>query len=197
MWAQSLFFTVLLTLGMILSSCGNGQFSANSASDSVDHSASSEQGIIAPDSKDSVAGGKVEVAPPNQEEREAIKACHKSWGKVPPSEFQEVRKIFAAVSVLSDGLVLQDFAQTSEPMLTIIHAGVNVGGNPVWQFANQNGWYCIVTAVNVATNLTVRMSRNARLADSKVSVRVGSNVDGEVSAIGVHVGSNVNVEWLD
>lgn len=145
----------------------------------------------------SVEGGTVVLEPPTEKEKESIANCSKAWGQEPPVSFEKVRKIYASVSIASSGVTLQDKAQTTGPSLTLLYAGVNVGGTPTWELTNPSGWYCIIVTVNVKTELTVRLAQTARLADSKVAVNVGSQTEGEaVSAIGVNVGSNVKVERL-
>jgi len=197
----------------LLLACGSGEFRGQDASDARSASAvrgsqgngldslestSSERNIdsktIAPDTKDA---GKVTIGDPTKSEKKAIASCNKSWGDKAIKNFSQVRKIYAAVSVNGNGVTLQDTAQTSEPMLTIVYAGVNVGGDSTWRLENRNGWYCIMTSVNVGTNLTVRLARNAKLADSRISVNVGSNVASDFGAIGVHVGSDVKVQLID
>ncbi|MFW7380041.1 MAG: hypothetical protein ACOH5I_14605 [Oligoflexus sp.] len=204
---------ILSTMAFILMmlACKHGQFSGKGSSDTIESPTPSqnngqiveegerEERKQTDDNKDSDKGdiGRVEVGLPNKNEKKAIAACNKAWGDQAINNFSTVRKIYAAVSVGGIGTTVKDTKQTNQPMLTVVHAGVNVGGSPVWQLENQNGWYCIVTAVNVGAKLTVRLAKNAKLADSKVAVNVGSSVSDEFSAIGVHVGSNIKVERID
>ncbi len=191
---------IVLSAGL-LSGCGSAGFLGLSSSKGSGSSSLIGNSGDAMDPKvvgpDSVEGGEVVLEPPTEKEKDAIGKCAKGWGQEPPVSFEKVRKIYASVSVGSSGTTLLDKAQTSGPSLTLLYAGVNVGGTPTWELTNPNGWYCIVVTVNVGTELTVKLAQQARLADSKVAVNVGSKSEGEaVSAIGVNVGSNVKVERL-
>lgn len=141
-----------------------------------------------------VTGGKVVIEPVNEKEEKAIANCAKAWGgQVPPYSKDGVRKISALVSVASRGVVLSDQQKTEQPQLTILYSAVTVAGTPEWELLNPNGWYCIVSAVNVGTILTVNIDKDAHLADSAVGVNVASDVDSSISAIGVNVGSKIKV----
>jgi 4-diphosphocytidyl-2C-methyl-D-erythritol kinase len=123
-----------------------------------------------------------------------VAQCITKWGKVPfTGTFTNVRRIKAAVSVYGIGNVINDVNQTTQPMLVLIDAGVNVMGNPVYNLLNNNGYYCMKVNVNVQTDLDINLACNAKLADNSVQVNVASEVDSETSVIGVNVGSNVQV----
>lgn len=141
-----------------------------------------------------VKGGDVEITPPTEQEKYDIQKCARAWGQQPPVSIENVRKIKASVSIGSTGITLRDEANTSEPVLTLLYAGVNVGGSPTWELLNPQGWYCIVVNVNVGTKLTVKISKDAKLADSKVAVNVDSQTNGTTAAVGVNVGSEIIVE---
>ncbi len=186
-------------LAVALNGCGKAGFMGLTGSDKsgskptlIGQSGDAlDPNVVGPDS---VKGGTVVLEPPTEKEKESIGNCSKAWGIAPPVSFEVVRKIHASVSVGSSGVTLEDKAQTSGPSLTLLYAGVNVGGTPIWELTNPNGWYCIVVTVNVGTDLTVRLAQSGRLADSKVAVNVGSQTDGSISAVGVNVGSNIKVE---
>jgi hypothetical protein len=127
-------------------------------------------------------------------EQVQVAQCITKWGKVPfTGTFTNVRRIKAAVSVYGIGNVINDVNQTTQPMLVLIDAGVNVMGNPVYNLLNNNGYYCMKVNVNVQTDLDINLACNAKLADNSVQVNVASEVDSETSVIGVNVGSNVQV----
>ena len=113
-------------------------------------------------------------------------------GQLPP-KFKYYHKIVAQVSVFGVGTAINDQLRTDGPALTLVVAGVNVGGTPIYNFLNPNGYYCIKVGVNVMTNLTVNVHCNARLADSKINVNVGSTVSDTTAGIGVAVMSTINV----
>jgi hypothetical protein len=127
-------------------------------------------------------------------EQVQVAQCITKWGKVPfTGTFTNVRRIKAAVSVYGIGNVINDVNQTTQPMLVLIDAGVNVMGNPVYNLLNNNGYYCMKVNVNVKTDLDINLACNAKLADNSVQINVASEVDSETSVIGVNVGSNVQV----
>ena len=195
----SRFVPITMILILLSQGCGDSGFKGQNGTASQAFATPSENDDSLDESKvgqGTVEGGEVEIAPPNEKEIEAIGNCSQAWGLEAPPEFESIRKIKANVSIGSSGTTLSDLAKTDSPSFTLIYAAVTVGGEPVWQLTNPNGWYCIVVAVNVATNLTVQLDQNGKLADSKVSVNVGSEVDENISAVGVNVGSNVTVERL-
>lgn len=127
----------------------------------------------------------------------ALQRCLASWKNLPfAPAITDYKRIYAAVSVGSNAVVIDDTAQTSAPQLILVSASVNVGGSPIYNLRNQNGFYCMKVGVNVNTNLTVNLACNARLADSKL--QVGVNSSGTANAgIGVNVGSDVTVQDVD
>ena len=127
-------------------------------------------------------------------EQVQVAQCITKWGKVPfTGTFTNVRRIKAAVSVYGIGSVINDVAQTAQPMLVLIDAGVNVMGNPTYNLLNNNGYYCMKVNVNVKTDFDINLACNAKLADNSVQVNVASEVNSETSVIGVNVGSDVQV----
>lgn len=127
-------------------------------------------------------------------EQVQVAQCITKWGKVPfTGTFTNVRRIKAAVSVYGIGNVINDVAQTAQPMLVLIDAGVNVMGNPTYNLLNNNGYYCMKVNVNVKTDFDINLACNAKLADNSVQVNVASEVNSETSVIGVNVGSDVQV----
>ncbi len=126
-------------------------------------------------------------------EVDQISTCLQKWGQVPFSGAVSVRRIYAAVTVGGFGVAVNDVTQTSGPALILVDAGVNVGGAPVYNMLNNNGYYCMKVNVNVNTAFTVNLACQAHLADNSVQVNVGSSVGGTTSAIGVNVNSNVTV----
>ena len=127
-------------------------------------------------------------------EQVQVAQCITKWGRVPfTGTFTNVRRIKAAVSVYGIGSVINDTVQTSSPALILVDAGVNVMGNPVYNFMNNNGYYCMKVNVNVQTDLDINLACNAKLADNSVQVNVASTTNSETGVIGVNVGSNVQV----
>jgi hypothetical protein len=125
---------------------------------------------------------------------DALHKCMAKWKNLPFDQtIDNYNKIAASVTVGGFGNAINDTEPTDEPWLTLITAGVNVGGAPTYRLLNPNGYYCIKVNVNVLTNLTIELHCNARLADSKVNVAVISEQDDATAEVGVHVLSDIDV----
>lgn len=128
------------------------------------------------------------------EENSAVKKCLVKWGKVPFGTTIDVRKINAAVTVGGFGTAINDTVKTQEPQLVLIKAAVNVGSVVEYNLLNPNAYYCMVANVNVDSDLTINLSCQARLADTKVLVNTnGSTSPDGVADVGVNVGSKVTL----
>lgn len=138
----------------------------------------------------------IDIPNADGDDLDALHKCFEKWGQVPFSGTTYVRKIKASVTVGGIGNAINDTTRTSSPSLVLVSAAVNVGGAPVYQLKNPNGYYCIKVNVNVGTNLNINLHCNARLADSKVGVNVGSVMNDDTSSIGVHVGSQISVNTI-
>jgi hypothetical protein len=127
----------------------------------------------------------------------ALHRCLSQWKNHPfTGTVTNYQRIYASVTVGGFGNAINDDERTDEPFLTLIDAGVNVGGAPVYNLMNPNGYYCMKVNVNVQTALTINLHCNARLADSRVNVNVGSTQNDSTSAVGVHVLSTVDVKTV-
>jgi hypothetical protein len=139
------------------------------------------------------------VPPPTIPEAEegdldALHKCLAKWKNNPfKGKVDNYQKINASVSVGGFGNLINDTERTDEPFLVLVEAGVNVGGAPIYNLLNPNGYYCIKVNVNVLTALTVNLHCHARLADQQVNVNVGSGQNDTTSTVGVHVLSNITV----
>ena len=130
----------------------------------------------------------------DDDDLDALHKCMAKWKDIPFDQtIDNYDKIHASVTVGGFGNAVNDTKRTDEPWLTLITAGVNVGGEPVYRLLNPNGFYCIKVNVNVLTKLTIELHCNARLADSKVNVNVLSEQDDATAGVGVHVLSDVDV----
>lgn len=181
---------------------GSGSGSTDGGSASPDGSGGSSGG--ASSGGGSAGGGGSVVAPPhvvpgaNPTDTAAINRCLAKWKNNPfPATITNFKHIYAAISVNSNAVVVDDMAQTSVPQLILVDAGVSVGGNPIYNLRNQNGYYCMKVGVNVKTNLTINLACKARLTDSLAQVNVNSDSSAGTSAIGINVGSNVKVNTID
>ncbi|MCX6119019.1 MAG: hypothetical protein NT027_15900 [Proteobacteria bacterium] len=130
-------------------------------------------------------------------EVDQVAACIRKWKKVPfTGTFTNVKRIKASVSVYGIGNAINDVAQTSEPALILVDAGVNVMGTPTYNMLNHNGYYCMKVNVNVKTDLKINLECDAKLADTSVQVNVNSQTNSGTSVIGVNVGSTVMVDKM-
>jgi hypothetical protein len=83
------------------------------------------------------------------------------------------KNIYAGVSVMGTmAQSVSDTVATDKPTLTVIYAGVNVLGSTTWELLNPNGWYCVVTSVNVQGTINVKLKKGAHLAETMVNVNV-------------------------
>ena len=127
------------------------------------------------------------------EDAASLQNCLVKWRDNLPARFAYYRRIAASVSVYGYGTSINDQLRTDGPSLILVAAAVNVGGSPVYNLQNPNGYYCIKVGVNVLTSLQVNLNCAAHLADSKVNVNVGSTVNGTTVAVGVDVMSTIKV----
>lgn len=133
----------------------------------------------------------------DEDDLSALHKCLAQWKNNPfKGTVYNYQRIYASVSVGGIGNAISDSESTDEPYLILVDAGVNVGGAPVYNLMNKNGYYCMKVNVNVLTTLTVNLHCNARLADQRVNVNVGSAQNDTTSAVGVHVLSSVNVNTV-
>ena len=192
---------ILLTFA-ILFSCGNGSFSGNtnkSEAETDSTGASGEASISRETPTPDIPNQRVEKAPISEgNEAEHYKKCSQNFGKdAPLHDGAEVKKIYAAVSVLNRGFGIVDEEITSTPQVTLIYASVNVLSNIEYFLGNPNGYYCIISQTNVMSNLTVKIHQKAVLAANKVDVSVGGTKDQSIAVVDVDVGSEIKVERFD
>jgi hypothetical protein len=132
-------------------------------------------------------------------EQDAIGKCLAQWGSASPfgqSPTANFREIDAAVTVFGGGgYAVSDTDATNGPALILVHASVSVLGSANYLLMNPNGWYCIMTDVNVKSNSEIDLQCNAHLASNQVQVNVGSKAD-STGAVGVNVLSNVTVKRM-
>lgn len=188
----------LMFVCVSLSSCGEGNFARNGETSEASSANVSDGTEVTPPTKDEnapeVPASQEDVTElPTAEEKQSLVQCAKTWGE----EYTDgpVRKIKAAISILNSGYDLVDDVITSEPSTIIIYTSVNVLSTAEYYFGNPMGRYCIITQVNVLSDVTIKAHQNAALAGSKTQVSVGSDVSGENAAtVGVNVLSDVTVE---
>lgn len=127
---------------------------------------------------------------------DALNKCLAKWKEVPfPPNVTDYKKI-VSVTVGGYGVPVNDTVATTDPVLVLVVAGVNVGGAPVMNLLNPNAYYCMMVGVNVDTDLTVNLHCGAHLADPAINVNVGSEQDGQNALIGVDVNSKITVNTL-
>jgi len=128
------------------------------------------------------------------EDEHNLKSCENAWGKDAPVRTKEnVRVIRSTISVGSLGTEISDSEKTEKPKFVLIYSSITVGGAPEWNLLNPNGYYCIVSSINVGTVLTVNLDKSAHLADAKSSIDVGSKVEANIAENSINVGSQIKV----
>ena len=197
------------TLATALTACGGSNFAGNSKKTQADEAsgdatrsatATAPATSTAPGTGGSVGGAaSSDLAAPADAtpEQKAIGRCLAQWGKSAPfdaSIYQNYQHIDAAVSILGGGssYAVEDTQATDQPALIVVSAAVSVLGSTRYALMNPNGWYCIMTDVNVESKTEIDLQCKAHLAGSKVQVNVGSDADAN-SAVGVNVLSDVKV----
>ena len=87
-----------------------------------------------------------------------------------------VARSLNASSYKSGGIAIMDIETTLVPVLNVIHLD-SVYSDVMFQFLNQNGWYCIVSNNAEYSNVTIQRSCQAQMAEiepiSHVAVRSG------------------------
>lgn len=143
---------------------------------------------------DKCCGVNADPQPPRHDDGPDIAKCLAQWPNHPfQGSVVHYNKIYAAVAVGGYGNIIDDQKATSAPSLTVIDAGVNVFGHPVYNLQNPNGYYCIIANVNVLADLTVNIACNAHLAGAHVTVDVDSHQNQNPAIVGVSVLSSVDV----
>lgn len=124
-------------------------------------------------------------------DRDAVRACLKSWGQHPFVEGNlDYRTIAPSVRVFSSGVSVQDDRETAQPELVLIKPSVSVFSKSTIKLLNPQGWYCLKGKVAVFSAVDIQIDCRANLASSSDGATVlGSNDKRD----GVTVFGNSNV----
>ncbi|UCE90407.1 MAG: hypothetical protein JSW10_06245, partial [Pseudomonadota bacterium] len=99
-----------------------------------------------------------------------VKECLAAWGSRHPfrdTSQLRFRVVEGNVKVFGIGSNVTDKASTSYPQLILIKPAVNVMGKSTYNLMNPNGWYCLVSKVNVMASSTINLHCKAHIASSK------------------------------
>ncbi len=103
---------------------------------------------------------------------DSISSCLKAWGKHPFGNNPEYKTLATSVKVFGIGQNSTDSELTNSPSLVLVNPGVNVMGGTTIELLNPNGWYCLMSNVNVMGSLSIRAHCKAHLASATEGVTV-------------------------
>jgi hypothetical protein len=110
-------------------------------------------------------------------DRDALRACLKSWGQHPFVEGTlDYRTIAPSVRVFGAGVSVQDDRETAQPELVLVKPSVSVFARSTIKLLNPQGWYCLKGKVAVFSSVDIQLACRANLAASSDGATVlGSN----------------------
>jgi hypothetical protein len=110
-------------------------------------------------------------------DRDALRACLKSWGQHPFVEGGfDYRTIAPSVRVFGTGVSVQDDRETEQPELVLVKPSVSVFSRSTIKLLNPQGWYCLKGKVAVFSSVDIQIDCRANLASSSDGATVlGSN----------------------
>lgn len=110
-------------------------------------------------------------------DRDALRACLKSWGQHPFVEGNlDYRTIAPSVRVFGTGVSVQDDRETEQPELVLVKPSVSVFSRSTIKLLNPQGWYCLKGKVAVFSSVDIQINCRANLASSSDGATVlGSN----------------------
>jgi hypothetical protein len=104
---------------------------------------------------------------------EAVRVCLASW---PDHPFDANNPSFRSVSgkfkIFGIGEDINESVPTEKPELVLIHPNVSVMTGSSMTLMNPNGWYCLISKVNVMASTTINLHCKAHLASSKEGTTV-------------------------
>jgi len=117
---------------------------------------------------------------------EAVRVCLASW---PDHPFDANNPSFRSVSgkfkIFGIGEDINESTPTEKPELVLIHPNVSVMTGSSMTLMNPNGWYCLISKVNVMASSTINLHCKAHLASSKEGTTVlGGGDDKGVTVMG-------------
>ncbi|MBM4252001.1 MAG: hypothetical protein FJ146_08525 [Deltaproteobacteria bacterium] len=130
--------------------------------------------------------------------RTGINKCLTVWGANSPfNASSPYRNLGVSVNILGFGSTIEDTNVTAAPELVVIPVAVNVLTITKYRLLNPNGWYCMIADVGVGAAIGVDLHKTARLADSRVDVRILTAGSNGPATVDVHVLSAVKVRRVD
>ena len=117
---------------------------------------------------------------------EAVRVCLASWPDHPfDANNPSYRSVSGKVKIFGIGDDINESIPTEKPELVLIHPNVSVMTGSSMTLMNPNGWYCLISKVNVMASSTINLHCKAHLASSKEGTTVlGGGDDKGVTVMG-------------
>jgi hypothetical protein len=117
---------------------------------------------------------------------DAVRACFSSWPDHPfDANNPTYRSVSGGVKIFGIGEDINETVPTEKPELVLIHPNVSVMTGSTMTLMNPNGWYCLISKVNVMASSTINLHCKAHLASSKEGTTVlGGGDDQGVTVMG-------------
>lgn len=117
---------------------------------------------------------------------DAVRACLASWPNHPfDANNPSFRSVSGGVKIFGIGQDINESTPTEKPELVLIHPNVSIMTGSSMTLTNPNGWYCLVSKVNVMASSTINLHCKAHLASSKGGTTVlGGGDDQGVTVMG-------------
>ncbi len=116
----------------------------------------------------------------------AVRACLSSWPDHPfDANNPSYRSVSGKFKIFGIGEDINESIPTEKPELVLIHPNVSIMTGSSMELMNPNGWYCLISKVNVMASSTINLHCKAHLASSKESTTVlGGGDDQGVTVMG-------------
>jgi hypothetical protein len=104
---------------------------------------------------------------------EAVRGCFASWPDHPfDANNPSYRSVSGGVKIFGIGEDINESVPTEKPELVLIHPNVSIMTGSSMTLMNPNGWYCLISKVNVMASTTINLHCKAHLASSKEGTTV-------------------------
>jgi hypothetical protein len=117
---------------------------------------------------------------------DAVRVCLSSWPDHPfDANNPTYRSVAGKFKIFGIGEDINESTPTEKPELVLIHPNVSVMTGSSMTLMNPNGWYCLISKVNVMSSSTINLHCKAHLASSKEGTTVlGGGDDHGVTVLG-------------
>ena len=117
---------------------------------------------------------------------DAVRACLASWPDHPfDANNPSYRSVSGKVKIFGIGGDINESIPTEKPELVLIHPNISIMTGSSMTLMNPNGWYCLISKVNVMASSTIHLHCKAHLASSKEGTTVlGGGDDQGVTVMG-------------